>query len=155
MVEKLGGMSLDLKKEAKTAYEIEQMKKCVGGCDGEWVYQYPKGKFVPLDAALEALKHSEECLRQKDTLFSAQGKALGLTLAEADLLRKKLHTLEGRLQQIRKASEEHSVLADFAYQGPPSKHWLQTKGQYWEGYNKRGEEIRKILDKTELGDKHE
>jgi hypothetical protein len=28
------------------------------------------------------------------------------------------------------------VLGMFCYQGPPTKHWIETKGQFWEGWNK-------------------
>ena len=48
--------------------------------------------------------------------------------------------------------EKRSMLDMFCYQGPPTKKWLATEGQYWEGYNqysalqkKKGEEILKNL----------
>lgn len=56
-----------------------------------------------------------------------------------------IEILKQKLRDVEEAVKNHSVLADFAYQGPPSKNWLKTEGRFWEGYNKRAHEVRKIL----------
>jgi hypothetical protein len=43
-----------------------------------------------------------------------------------------------------------SVLAMFAYQGPPSKHWLDTQGKYYEGWNDAIDHILELLKKKEV-----
>jgi len=48
-------------------------------------------------------------------------------------------------QKINKTIEDTKVdmLAMFCYQGPPTKHWIETKGQFWMGWN---ECCNKILE---------
>ena len=31
-------------------------------------------------------------------------------------------------------SNDRTLLEMFCQQGPPSKHWIETKGQFWEGW---------------------
>ena len=38
------------------------------------------------------------------------------------------------------------ILGMFCYQGPPSKHWIETKGQFWEGWNKACDKISEKLE---------
>jgi len=49
-------------------------------------------------------------------------------------------------QKINKTIEDTKVdmLGMFCYQGPPTKHWIETKGQFWMGWN---EACNKILEK--------
>jgi len=46
--------------------------------------------------------------------------------------------VDGLVAELTKQLEDSkvSILGMFAYQGPPSKRWIETKGQFWEGWNK-------------------
>lgn len=50
-------------------------------------------------------------------------------------------SIEGLRKQIESLKIE--IIGAFQYQGPPSKHWLDTKGKEWEAHNKA---IDKVLD---------
>ena len=39
------------------------------------------------------------------------------------------------LQEKQLQALKVSLLEMFCYQGPPTRHWLETKGQFWEGWN--------------------
>ena len=53
-----------------------------------------------------------------------------------------------RDRELRNIIEDTKVdvLGMFCYQGPPTKHWIETKGQFWEGWNKGCDKILKRLD---------
>lgn len=38
--------------------------------------------------------------------------------------------------KVKVSSETISVLEMFAYQGPPSKRWIETKGEFYQGWNR-------------------
>jgi hypothetical protein len=61
-----------------------------------------------------------------------------------------VEVLRGKIDLIKEASKETSVLSMFAYQGPPTANWLKTEGRYWAGYNKKAEEIRTVLDSDKI-----
>lgn len=69
-----------------------------------------------------------------------------LFIALLDEKKDYIEMLEQILDNIREECKDRSVLEMFAYQGPPSKRWIETEGQYWKGYNAKAEKIRKILD---------
>jgi len=63
-------------------------------------------------------------------------------------LGKALEELGKVAQKINKTIEDTKVdmLGMFCYQGPPTKHWIETEGQFWKGWN---ECCNKILEKLE------
>lgn len=50
---------------------------------------------------------------------------------------------EKQLREKLKSSKV-SILEMFCYQGPPTKRWIETKGQFWEGWNAS---LEKIIEK--------
>ena len=61
------------------------------------------------------------------------------TDVKAEQVRRAAPSLLTTLKNIM-SKDKKSILADFAYQGPPSKHWLAKEGKFvearYEGYNK-------------------
>ena len=55
-----------------------------------------------------------------------------------------------RTALIKKITREKiDVLSMFAYQGPPSRHWIDTAGRYYEGWNAAIDKILAELDAQE------
>jgi len=46
-------------------------------------------------------------------------------------------------KQLQKSIEDIKVdlLGMFCYQGPPTRHWIETKGQFWKGWNEACDKI--------------
>ena len=46
-------------------------------------------------------------------------------------------------------AEKKDVLSMFAYQGPPSRHWIDTEGRYYEGWNAAIDKVLAEIDAQE------
>ena len=55
------------------------------------------------------------------------------------------------LKELRKKVEALRIdyMAAFAYQGPPSAHWIDTKGKEWEAHNKAIDKVLAEIDAQE------
>ena len=56
-------------------------------------------------------------------------------------------TIKQTLEGVR--VEEKSVLEMFCYQGPPTKRWLETEGEYWNGFNQAVKQQTKLAKEIE------
>jgi hypothetical protein len=53
--------------------------------------------------------------------------------------------------QTKIQKQKVGILEMFCQQGPPTKHWIETKGQFWEGWNKAIDRVLAVL----VGEKKE
>ena len=94
------------------------------------------------------------CQELRDLIIRNFAMKHQLSNSEAkELLKQMPEVKEVILEEAQRIVLENKVdiLGMFCYQGPPTKHWIETKGQFWEGWNKCCDKISQKFEELFKG----